>query len=144
MRKGSVPVLSYHLVRTTHSPEQSPKRHGSAPHTRVCPPYVFPRMRLAPVNPAPQRPFSLDCNVPGLFRWVTTTTARFDTVEEWPTDLNCTFTWNTSLVTYDGKLSHTLVPTPPHAQPTLLLLCQIPPSSCPPHGCQTTRDDESL
>mmetsp|Transcript_14647 Transcript_14647/g.36469 ORF Transcript_14647/g.36469 Transcript_14647/m.36469 type:complete len:2268 (-) Transcript_14647:639-7442(-) len=52
-------------------------------------------------------PFSLACAggaavPPGKFRWVTTTIARWDPDVDWPTDLACTFAFNTSLVAYDG------------------------------------------
>jgi hypothetical protein len=41
---------------------------------------------------------------PGKFRWVTTTIARWDPDQEWPTDLGCSLALNTSLTTYDGEL----------------------------------------
>ncbi|KAG1668836.1 hypothetical protein FOA52_004931 [Chlamydomonas sp. UWO 241] len=47
-------------------------------------------------------PFNLTCNAPGRFRWVTTTIARFDPTQDWPTDLDCTLVWNTNLTTHDG------------------------------------------
>ncbi|GFH16881.1 EGF-like domain-containing protein, partial [Haematococcus lacustris] len=52
-------------------------------------------------------PFSLSCpssskSPPGRFRWVTTTIARWDPDQEWPSDLDCTLLLNTSLTTYDG------------------------------------------
>eukprot|EP00798_Chlamydomonas_sp_ICE-L_P014428 gene14428-20434_t len=48
-------------------------------------------------------PFSLSCaHVLGRYRWVTTTIFRFDTNEEWPTDLKCYLEWNKTLTTYDG------------------------------------------
>ncbi|KAJ9521696.1 hypothetical protein QJQ45_015384, partial [Haematococcus lacustris] len=39
---------------------------------------------------------------PGRFRWVTTTIARWDPDQDWPSDLDCTLLLNTSLTTYDG------------------------------------------
>ncbi|GFH15938.1 A2M domain-containing protein, partial [Haematococcus lacustris] len=52
-------------------------------------------------------PFSLSCpssskSPPGRFRWVTTTIARWDPDQDWPSDLDCTLLLNTSLTTYDG------------------------------------------
>ncbi|GLI68394.1 hypothetical protein VaNZ11_012780 [Volvox africanus] len=47
-------------------------------------------------------PFSLSCPVPGRFRWVTTSIARFDPNVDWPTDLDCTLNWVTTLTAYDG------------------------------------------
>ncbi|KXZ55787.1 hypothetical protein GPECTOR_2g1337 [Gonium pectorale] len=52
-------------------------------------------------------PFRLEraggaCPVPGKFRWVTTTIARFDPDVDWPTDLDCSLVWNTGLTSYDG------------------------------------------
>ncbi|GLI68405.1 hypothetical protein VaNZ11_012792 [Volvox africanus] len=47
-------------------------------------------------------PFSLSCPVPGRFRWVTTSIARFDPDVDWPTDLDCTLNWVTTLTAYDG------------------------------------------
>ncbi|GIM02181.1 hypothetical protein Vretimale_7087 [Volvox reticuliferus] len=47
-------------------------------------------------------PFQLSCNWPGTFRWVTTSIARYDPSESWPSDLQCDVIWNTALRTYDG------------------------------------------
>ncbi|GIL54024.1 hypothetical protein Vafri_9574 [Volvox africanus] len=47
-------------------------------------------------------PFSLSCPVPGKSRWVTTSIARFDPDVDWPTDLDCTLIWVTTLTAYDG------------------------------------------
>jgi len=47
-------------------------------------------------------PFNINCPVPGLFRWVTTSIARWDPTIDWPPDLNCEFKWNTGLKAYDG------------------------------------------
>ncbi|GIL86136.1 hypothetical protein Vretimale_13856 [Volvox reticuliferus] len=47
-------------------------------------------------------PFSLSCPMPGKFRWVTTSIARFDPDVDWPTDLDCNLNWATALTTYDG------------------------------------------
>lgn len=49
-----------------------------------------------------QVPFTVNCSVPGLFRWVTTNIARWDPTIEWPTDLDCSFEWNTALKSFDG------------------------------------------
>ncbi|KAG2494914.1 hypothetical protein HYH03_006849 [Edaphochlamys debaryana] len=46
--------------------------------------------------------FTLDCPVPGKARWVTTSITRLDPDEDWPTDLDCEFKWNTGLTSYDG------------------------------------------
>ncbi|KAG2452414.1 hypothetical protein HYH02_002657 [Chlamydomonas schloesseri] len=51
---------------------------------------------------AKQVPFRLSCGVPGRFRWVSTTTARWDPDVDWPPDLSCGLRWNTSLRAYDG------------------------------------------
>eukprot|EP00798_Chlamydomonas_sp_ICE-L_P007932 gene7932-1146_t len=48
-------------------------------------------------------PFTLTCPlIPGKFRWVTTTIARWDVDVDWPTDLNCSLQWNDTLTSYDG------------------------------------------
>ncbi|KAF6250306.1 hypothetical protein COO60DRAFT_896848 [Scenedesmus sp. NREL 46B-D3] len=47
-------------------------------------------------------PFKVNCPVPGMFRWVTTNIARWDPSIAWPTDLDCEFTWNTALKSFDG------------------------------------------
>uniref|UniRef100_A0A7S3VJT0 Alpha-2-macroglobulin domain-containing protein n=1 Tax=Dunaliella tertiolecta TaxID=3047 RepID=A0A7S3VJT0_DUNTE len=48
-------------------------------------------------------PFSLSCSkLPGRFRWVTTNIARFDPETSWPTDLDCTFSFNSNLTSFDG------------------------------------------
>lgn len=61
--------------------------------------------------PAPlQPPFSLltpaglPCPVPGLFRWVSTTIARWDPADPrgWPTDLDCVLQWAQGYTGYDG------------------------------------------
>ncbi|KAG2426455.1 hypothetical protein HXX76_011686 [Chlamydomonas incerta] len=51
---------------------------------------------------AKQVPFRLSCGVPGSFRWVSTTTGRWDPAVDWPPDLTCSLRWNTSLRSYDG------------------------------------------
>jgi hypothetical protein len=51
-----------------------------------------------------QVPFKVNCPVPGMFRWVTTNIARWDPSIAWPTDLDCEFTWNTAMKTFDGAL----------------------------------------
>ncbi|GBF96122.1 hypothetical protein Rsub_08870 [Raphidocelis subcapitata] len=68
--------------------------------------------------PASMVPFNLSCGVPGLSRWVTTTIYRFDPAVDWPTDLDCPFTWNAGLKTFDG------VPLklPPGAPPSVRLV----------------------
>ena len=50
-----------------------------------------------------QWPFSLSCPQPGKFRWVTTSIARFDPDEDWPTDLDCTLAWDRGLASWDGE-----------------------------------------
>eukprot|EP00775_Hariotina_reticulata_P009988 gene9988-10143_t len=52
--------------------------------------------------PESMMPFKINCAVPGLFRWVTTNIARWDPMISWPTDLDCSFQWNTKLKTFDG------------------------------------------
>ncbi|KAF5837388.1 hypothetical protein DUNSADRAFT_4436 [Dunaliella salina] len=50
-------------------------------------------------------PFSLSCSkLPGRFRWATTNIARFDPDSSWPTDLDCTFSFNSNLTSFDGVL----------------------------------------
>lgn len=48
------------------------------------------------------RPFTLEPDVEGMFRWVTTYIARFDPKEDWKPDLQIKFKWNTSLASWDG------------------------------------------
>lgn len=50
-----------------------------------------------------KQPFTLTCDVPGKYRWVTTTIFRFDPDSTWPTDLDCEMVWNTRLTTYDSE-----------------------------------------
>eukprot|EP00798_Chlamydomonas_sp_ICE-L_P016462 gene16462-22683_t len=58
-------------------------------------------------------PFTLTCRqVPGKFRWVTTTIARWDVDLDWPTDLNCSLQWNDKLTSYDG-MTVNLADVPP-------------------------------
>ncbi|GIL68720.1 hypothetical protein Vafri_21968 [Volvox africanus] len=47
-------------------------------------------------------PFRLSCNWPGKLRWVTTSIARYDPSEPWPSGLECNLIWNTALKTFDG------------------------------------------
>ncbi|GLI63593.1 hypothetical protein VaNZ11_006598 [Volvox africanus] len=47
-------------------------------------------------------PFRLSCNWPGKLRWVTTSIARYDPSEPWPSNLQCFVLWNTALKTFDG------------------------------------------
>lgn len=54
-------------------------------------------------NSDPDIPFYLDCNVPGKYRWVTTSIFRFDP-EMWPTDLSCPLRVNPNLKTFDGEV----------------------------------------
>ncbi len=61
-------------------------------------PSQFPTAGVYPL----QVPFTVNCPVPGRFRWVTTNIARWDPSIEWPTDLDCTFEWNTALKSFDG------------------------------------------
>ncbi|CAI5537503.1 unnamed protein product [Closterium sp. Naga37s-1] len=51
-------------------------------------------------------PFSLGCkgvdSVAGRARWVTSFVFRFDPLEEWPSDLTCSLTWNANFSAFDG------------------------------------------
>lgn len=61
------------------------------------------------LKPRLQVPFNLSCPMPGKFRWVTTTIARFDPNVDWPTDINCTLDFNKELTTYDGGCARNTV-----------------------------------
>ncbi|GBF96123.1 hypothetical protein Rsub_08871 [Raphidocelis subcapitata] len=61
--------------------------------------------------PASMVPFNLSCNLPGLSRWVTTTIYRFDPAVDWPTDLDCRFSWNAGLKTFDDAYGLPLEPS---------------------------------
>ncbi|CAI7797899.1 unnamed protein product [Closterium sp. NIES-53] len=64
-------------------------------------------------------PFSLGCkgvdSVTGRARWVTSFVFRFDPLEEWPSDLTCSLTWNANFSAFDGT-SWDEAPPPPALQ----------------------------
>lgn len=66
-------------------------------------------LHMRQIAPCSQVPFTLEPDVPGRFRWVTTYIARWDPIGGWPLDSKIRFVWNKDLKTHDGKNSNAFV-----------------------------------
>jgi hypothetical protein len=63
---------------------------------------VIPLGLFAPELPPQYIPFTFSRTIPGKFRWVTTSIARFDPDNSWKSDLEFTLSINSNLTAYDG------------------------------------------
>lgn len=121
------------ILQHCRLPSSFPFTHASVVHKQwtICS-AVWP-----PLLPR-QVPFTLSCPMPGRFRWVTTTIARFDPEVQWPSDLSCTFKWNSALITYDGG-AHRHLRAPMPAFPKAPWTRSYTPSHTPTSSHHTLR-----